>query len=145
MLTVLIVDDDAPIRATLRAAMEEAGHTVAEATNGAEALATLRATATPMVVLLDLRMPEVSGFEVLAQVEQDYALARRHAFVVLSADGASLPVVRALRSKTVVTALPKPFELDVLLASVDEAARAHADGAAVPDAGDDPRRTSVRD
>jgi two-component system repressor protein LuxO len=108
-----------------------------EASNGAEALETLRTTEEPLVVLLDLRMPEVSGFEVLAQVEQDYVLARRHVYVVLSADGASLPVVRALRSKTVLTALPKPFELDLLLASVEDAAQAHSGEDAVPTAGDD--------
>jgi CheY-like chemotaxis protein len=121
MTTILIVEDDAPTRAALRAGLEDAGHEVREVASGAEALAMLTAEQTPLVVLVDLHMPGVSGFELLRLVEEEPKRARRHAYVLLSADDASIPVVRALRSATVLAALAKPYDLDVLLATVDEA------------------------
>jgi len=122
MATVLIVDDDAGIRAAVRAALEDAGHRVREAADGAEALRELRRDRERMVALIDLRMPNVDGFALLKTVSEDWDLAERHAYVLLSADTASLPVVSALRSQTVVTSVPKPFDLDVLLDAVDQAA-----------------------
>jgi two-component system chemotaxis response regulator CheY len=126
MASVLIVDDEAAIRATVRAGLEDAGYTVIEAGSGAQALDTLRATSDSLVVLVDLRMPDVSGFELLRQVELDPALTERHAYIVLSADEQSLPVVRAMRSAIVLTGIAKPFDLDTLLATVAQAATTRA-------------------
>ncbi len=122
MATVLIVDDDTGIRTAVRAALEDAGHTVREASDGAEALAALRAERARLVALIDLRMPKVDGFALLQMVTEDWELARRHAYVLFSADTTSLPVVEALRSATVVASLAKPFEIEALLRAVDEAA-----------------------
>jgi CheY-like chemotaxis protein len=122
MANVLIVDDDAGVRETVRATLEEAGHQALEAGDGDEALTMLRASPTPLVALVDLRMPTLDGFALLQAVDEDWALADRHAYVVFSADTESLPVVRALRSTTVVTGVAKPYEIDVLLDAVDQAA-----------------------
>ena len=61
---VLIVEDDATTRAMLRRTLEKAGCTVVEAANGRAALAVL-ARVRPGLVLLDLMMPEMDGFDFL--------------------------------------------------------------------------------
>jgi GAF domain-containing protein/CheY-like chemotaxis protein len=65
-LPVLIVDDDAGIRQLLRRMLEPAGYTVVEAENGRVALDRLRET-VPSVVVLDLMMPEMDGFEFVTE------------------------------------------------------------------------------
>ncbi len=61
---VLVVDDDADTRARMRAVLEKGGWTVAEASNGREALDQV-AHAVPRVILLDLTMPVMDGFAFL--------------------------------------------------------------------------------
>ena len=65
-LPVLIVDDDATVRQLLRRMLEPEGYTVVEADNGRAALERLREV-SPSVVLLDLMMPEMDGFEFVAE------------------------------------------------------------------------------
>ncbi|HLY29620.1 MAG TPA: response regulator, partial [Ktedonobacterales bacterium] len=70
--SVLIVDDDADIRATLRVLFEEAGFQVSEAKEGAAAIVLLRSSPQPMVVFLDLMMPNgLGGDDALREIEQD--------------------------------------------------------------------------
>ncbi|HZA67214.1 MAG TPA: response regulator [Geminicoccaceae bacterium] len=67
---VLVVDDDPKTREMLRRTLQKAGWTVAEAGNGCEALEALE-TAKPALVLLDLMMPGMDGFEVLERLHGD--------------------------------------------------------------------------
>ena len=69
---VLVVDDDATLRELLRRILEGAGYTVVEAENGRVALERLRAV-SPGVILLDLMMPEMDGFDVVAEVRRHEA------------------------------------------------------------------------
>ena len=80
---VLIVDDDAPTRAVLRRSLEKAGWSVTEAENGRVGLERLDAD-QPALVLLDLMMPDVDGFEFLDGV-RSRALAEAPAVVVMTA------------------------------------------------------------
>jgi CheY-like chemotaxis protein len=121
MATVLIVDDDAAIRASVRAALEDEQHTVLEARDGAGALELLRGAESPLVVLVDLLMPGVSGFDMLSQIAQDWELADRHAYVVFTANVESLPVVQALRSKIVGGGIAKPFDIEALQSAIEQA------------------------
>src|ERR1700723_2629275 len=63
--TVLVVDDDPDIRLTLRQILREEGFRVREARDGLEALERI-ADEEPDLVLLDLMMPGINGWEVLA-------------------------------------------------------------------------------
>jgi CheY-like chemotaxis protein len=63
-LSVLVVDDDPVVRELLRRQLEAEGHRVSEAADGRAALARLR-EAVPGVILLDLMMPEMDGFELM--------------------------------------------------------------------------------
>ena len=65
-LPVLVVDDDVTVRQLLRRKLEPEGYTVVEAENGRAALERLR-DVSPSVVLLDLMMPEMDGFEFVAE------------------------------------------------------------------------------
>jgi signal transduction histidine kinase/DNA-binding response OmpR family regulator/HAMP domain-containing protein len=60
---ILVVEDDLATRETVRHTIEKMGLTVAEATNGRVALAWLAENPAPAVILLDLMMPEMDGFE----------------------------------------------------------------------------------
>jgi DNA-binding NarL/FixJ family response regulator len=65
---VLVVDDDEIFRAAVREVLERAGFVVREASDGEEALASARA-ARPDVVLLDVCLPGISGYEVLRALQ----------------------------------------------------------------------------
>jgi len=69
MHSLLFIEDDTAIRTALRLALEDEGYTVREAKDGAEGLAKF-AESTPDLVLLDLRLPDISGFEVCRQLRQ---------------------------------------------------------------------------
>jgi DNA-binding response OmpR family regulator len=68
--TVLVVDDDRPMRALCRASLEEAGFRVLEAAGGEEALESVRAE-RPDLILLDIMMPGISGWEVTSSLLAD--------------------------------------------------------------------------
>jgi GAF domain-containing protein/DNA-binding response OmpR family regulator len=70
--TVLLVEDDAALRELLRRVLEREGYTVIEAADGQAALERLR-DRTPGVILLDLMMPVMDGFEFLAERRRDEA------------------------------------------------------------------------
>ena len=69
MHSLLFIEDDTAIRTALRLALEDEGYTVREAKDGADGLAKF-AEMTPDLVLLDLRLPDISGFEVCRQLRQ---------------------------------------------------------------------------
>jgi GAF domain-containing protein/CheY-like chemotaxis protein len=71
-LPVLVVDDDAEVRRLLRRMLEPAGYAVVEAENGRAALERLREI-PPSVILLDLMMPEMDGFEFVAELRRHEA------------------------------------------------------------------------
>jgi DNA-binding response OmpR family regulator len=72
MTTVLVVDDEAPIRLLCRVNLEAEGMTVLEASDGDSGLATARAE-SPDVVLLDVMMPGRNGWEVAEELLADEA------------------------------------------------------------------------
>jgi signal transduction histidine kinase/CheY-like chemotaxis protein len=67
---ILVVDDDPEMRDMTRRMLERMGITVHEAADGAEALAWLEVNPRPSIILLDLMMPVVDGFEVLERLQQ---------------------------------------------------------------------------
>ena len=67
---VLVADDDQEVRSTLTALLENEGYEVIEAINGREAVA-LIAARRPDLIILDLYMPIMNGWEVLDQLEAE--------------------------------------------------------------------------
>lgn len=113
---ILIVDDEPGVRDSLRDVLEDEGYTVVEAANGREALEYLQAHARPCLVLLDLMMPVMNGFDFLAAVQADTALASLP-FVIISAATAD-KLDDAKRSAVPIGVLPKPVQLKPLLSLV---------------------------
>jgi CheY-like chemotaxis protein len=110
-LRILIVDDDDELRGLLRHVLQEEGHTVLDAPDGASALAIARSHAPPQVILSDLRMPIMSGWRLCAELRRDPALAAIP-FVVLSGEAS---VMTRVRSGRPVIQLRKPVDLSTLL------------------------------
>jgi DNA-binding response OmpR family regulator len=69
MHSLLFIEDDTAIRTALRLALEDEGYTVHEAKDGVDGLAKF-SELNPDLVLLDLRLPDISGFEVCRQLRQ---------------------------------------------------------------------------
>jgi DNA-binding response OmpR family regulator len=107
---VLIVEDDEDIRADLAAILGLKGWEVDQAANGLEALERMRAR-LPCVVLLDLMMPEMNGWELRAAMKADLHM-RDVPVVIVSGAGRLEEAAAAL---DVAAVLPKPFELTQLL------------------------------
>jgi CheY-like chemotaxis protein len=105
---VLIVDDDESIRETLEMALALEHHPTARAADGRAALSWLRAHRSPRLILLDLMMPIMDGWQVLDQLRQDERLARVPV-VIITAFG------RDLGSAAQFPVLRKPIELRALL------------------------------
>ena len=115
--TILVVDDEPAIRESLGDLLREEGYEVLEAQNGAEALVRLREPAQhpPCVIILDLMMPVMDGYEFRAEQLRDAALADIPV-VVVSADG---NVRRKTASMQVAAALAKPLQLNVFVAEIE--------------------------
>jgi CheY-like chemotaxis protein len=69
--SILVVDDEAPIRKLLRQELEGAGYRVSEASNGQEALRQARGQKKPHLIILDVLMPKMNGFHVAAVLKND--------------------------------------------------------------------------
>lgn len=83
-MEVLVVDDDDGIREVLRCMLEDEGYTVYEASDGVRGLNCLRTHPTPLVVLLDWRMPGMDGLQMLQALAADTPVAKHHAFILLT-------------------------------------------------------------
>jgi signal transduction histidine kinase/CheY-like chemotaxis protein len=83
--TVLVIDDDAEARQIVRSILEEAGHRVVEAADGASGLQAVSAV-QPQLVVLDLMMPGMDGFAVLARLREQPAYAELPVLVLSAKD-----------------------------------------------------------
>jgi DNA-binding response OmpR family regulator len=118
---VLVVDDDAALRAVLAAALGEAGDAVAAAPDGAAALALLARRGPPGhpdLILLDLELPGLDGRGFAARSRARWG--PRAPLVVVSAAPTAAAQAARLGAAAWVT---KPFDLDELLAHVARLAR----------------------
>jgi len=90
---ILIVEDDRDIRISLRMLLEEEGYEVTEAPDGESALELIE-TSAPSLVLLDLKLPGMSGFDVCHAIRRNRSLP----IVIVSAQTNSFDVVAGLEA-----------------------------------------------
>jgi DNA-binding NtrC family response regulator len=114
MAKILIVDDEADIRSAFGRFFERTGHDVLYAENGADAVKMIRAE-HPAVVLLDLRLPDFSGFDVLEQTRDE-----RPVVIIITGHGDIPGAVLAMQNGAEAF-LSKPVSLNHLGAVVDRA------------------------
>jgi CheY-like chemotaxis protein len=119
--TILVVDDDPDLRGAIADVLAEEGYVVQMAGHGGEALTQLRAPggSTPALILLDLMMPEVSGWDFLALQQKDAAISRIP--VVLMSASSKAPAQGDVPGT--VDAIKKPFKVEQLLEVVGRHAR----------------------
>jgi CheY-like chemotaxis protein len=113
--SVLVVDDEPSVREFYVDALEESGHRVEVATDGIAALQKLRSEPIPCVVLADVRMPHMDGWDLSREVAKDPQLS-------------SLPVVVITGDKVLSftsPALDKPFDPPELDALIQRSCRLH--------------------
>jgi CheY-like chemotaxis protein len=115
MSQVLVVDDDRAIRELLRYALEAEGYTVMLLCDGRGVIGALEDAPDPCVVLMDMMMPEMSGWDVCRALEARPGLMRRHALALMSAGllpGQEYPAVADVLMR-------KPFRLDQVYTLVE--------------------------
>ena len=117
---VLVIEDEAPIRKFLRTGLESQGFQLVESTTGADGLAQA-ATRAPDVVLLDLGLPDIDGFEVVRRLREWSTIP----VLVLSARGQERDKVQALDAGAD-DYVTKPFSMGELLARMRVALRHRA-------------------
>lgn len=119
---VLIVEDDPDTLGLLSAAMRQIGFTPLVAADGYEALTTARRY-HPDLILLDLRLPGMDGFEALTHLKRD-AVTQTIPIIAVSAHVADADQERKrLITLGAASFLPKPFSVAELLSEVEEALR----------------------
>jgi CheY-like chemotaxis protein len=112
---VLVVEDHEFAREALAALLTTMGYDVVEAENGREALAVMTKGARPDVILLDLMMPVMDGWEFMRRQRRDWRLCTIPTIVVTGVAShdprcLEMPVVRFLR---------KPYTAEQLVAAID--------------------------
>jgi CheY-like chemotaxis protein len=111
---ILAVEDDDGARTALARLLSSMGYTVVEASNGQEALTRLAAGPRPDVILLDLLMPVMDGWEFMKRQRRDWRLSTIPTIVV---SGVASYDPRCLEMP-VVRILPKPYTGGQLIAAI---------------------------
>ncbi|HUR81705.1 MAG TPA: response regulator [Thermoanaerobaculia bacterium] len=110
---ILVVDDDDAIRALLRTVLRRRGFQVDTARNGVDALDHMGARRYALIVL-DLMMPRMSGYELVAQLAEQPVMTRPRVLILTAAGGEPLKV----HTDMIVGTMQKPFDIDLLLDTV---------------------------
>ncbi len=117
-LNVLLVDDDARIRSTLRGVLEDEGHAVAEAPGAAQALEALEGRSFD-AVLLDVNMPGMGGLDALVTIRE---MAPSTGVIMVSGEGTIATAVQALK-RGAFDFIEKPVDPEHLLHVLAQAAQ----------------------
>jgi len=117
MAQILIIDDDKLFRFMLSATLVHLGHTVIEAGGGAEGLKLFQET-KPDLIITDLVMPEMEGFEVLMNFNKHNP---RPKIMVMSGGvaGTSVDLLEIATRLGASSVLAKPFSTDALIKALD--------------------------
>jgi diguanylate cyclase (GGDEF)-like protein len=113
---ILVIDDDPVIRRILTKSLVDAGYHVTSAATGTEGLALAR-TKNPNLILVDVMMPEMDGYQVCNHLRQD-PQTMNMPIIMLTALDETESVVKGLRTGAD-DYMIKPFEIEELLARVE--------------------------
>lgn len=113
---ILVVDDDADIRAAMEAALAETGASITHASDGNEAINEFLAS-NPDLVVLDMGLPKRSGYLVLNRIKPDRKPGSPPYVVVVTANSGKRHEVYA-KSLGVDEYITKPFRMDRLVSTV---------------------------
>jgi len=117
---VLVVDDEAVVRETVRLVLAQAGYEVIEASDGTQAMEVVRSGDNPSLldaIILDLYMPKTHGQEVILYLRSKFPAIP---IIVLTGKPDTADIIRSL-DEGVMDFLVKPVHPDKMLASVAKA------------------------
>lgn len=109
---ILVIDDDLAIRVLLQAVLRRMKFDVELAEDGAAGLEKLHAGQTYDLILLDLMMPRLNGYEFIEEIARQYPKHRPHIIVFTAAGKRG---VDKIPPSTVCNAILKPFDLDTFI------------------------------
>jgi CheY-like chemotaxis protein len=112
---ILIVEDDKAIRDMMKSVLEVEGYTVLAASNGKMGIEALKGQESPNVILLDMMMPVMNGWDFLDFLRSN-SLTRQIPVVIVSAYG---EIARSVKPQGFV---PKPIQLKALLDAIEKCA-----------------------
>ena len=110
--TILIIDDQEPVRMLLKRVLEDAGYQVVEAANGRQGLECFRANPADLVIT-DLAMPEMDGLELILELTRAFLDVK-----VIAMSGVASEELQAAKLLGARHTFPKPFDLPMLLRAV---------------------------
>jgi two-component system KDP operon response regulator KdpE len=115
--TLLIIDDEVQIRRLLEITLSASGYKISEASSGKEGLV-LAATVQPVLIILDLGLPDADGLDILKRLREWY----QKPIIILSVRNSEEDIIKALDSGAN-DYLTKPFRTGELLARIRVAVR----------------------
>ncbi len=118
-LKILIVEDNSGIREVLKMGLEMEGCEVSEAEDGRQAIEKLHFMATPNLILLDLLMPGMNGYEFLDEIKKDTLNPISSIPVVVISAVATIARERLSKAAAIVG---KPVDLDTLMKTIHQVA-----------------------
>ncbi len=126
METILIIDDEAPIRSMVRLILERAGYTVLEAPDGAEGIRVFRATPADLIIT-DLIMPNKDGIGMIIELKKEFPAVK---IIAMSGGGLNRPegYLRGAQKLGAAFTLSKPLNRTDLLRTVRDTLKAPSPG-----------------
>jgi len=112
--TILIIDDEEPIRALLRFALEAAGYEVTEAANGRQGIDLYRQRPTDLIIA-DMLMPELNGLDLLLELTREFLHAK---VIAISGAGGEQNVLDVAKLLGARQTFEKPFSMPQLMRAV---------------------------
>ncbi len=119
MITVLVVEDESNVRKLVVVNLISRGYSVLQAANVQQALEHLN-TATPDLMILDIKLPEMTGWDLLSQLAADPNMSGKFPVLVMTASITEAQVDRD-RYSNVVDVLIKPFSTIRLMSAIERA------------------------
>ena len=114
MARILIIDDEASVRALLRSALEAAGYEVTEAAHGRQGLERYRQRRADLVIT-DIAMPELNGLDMMLELMHEFLHTK---VIAISGLGGEQNVLDAAKVLGARQTLQKPFSMPQLLRAV---------------------------
>jgi len=118
--TILVVDDDPSVGDALKRFLEREGYSTVCANDGREALEILQQGTLPSVLLVDLVMPMMSGWELIERLKRDHSLSRIPVVVISAYPRVVAPAKLRHINLPVVG---KPFQMDDLMDTIRSVAK----------------------
>lgn len=119
--TILVVEDEANVRKLVKVNLTSRGYQVLEAENGEEALALLH-NQTPAMMVLDIKLPDITGWEILNSIAKDPSLKADIPVLVMTASLGDANI-DLKPYPSIVGIIMKPFKTDKLIATIQDTLR----------------------